>query len=107
MFSLHCNKQAAACANKVLGILKRIFTRITKELLCKTSPRVLCPTVVPVSGLGHPTHWRGYRDGQPAKLVFDLADLPYEERLKELGIYSIYCRRQCGDVIEININVDC
>jgi len=31
VFSLQCNK-AAACATEVLGILKRNFTRITKEL---------------------------------------------------------------------------
>jgi len=37
---------------------------------------------------------------QATKLVFDLADLPYEKRLKELGIYSLYCWRQSGDLIE-------
>jgi len=37
---------------------------------------------------------------QATKLVFDLADLPCEERLKELGIYSLYRWRQHGDFIE-------
>ena len=35
------------------------------------------------------------------KLEDSLADLPYKSRLKELGIYSLYCQRQLGDFIEI------
>jgi len=31
VFSLHCNK-AATCATKALGMLKKTFMRITKEL---------------------------------------------------------------------------
>ena len=29
-----------------------------------------------------------------------VVDLPCESRLKKLGIYSLYCQRQCGDLIE-------
>ena len=30
----------------------------------------------------------------------ELVKLPYETKLRELGIYSLYCRQQCGDLIE-------
>ena len=34
------------------------------------------------------------------KLVREFAKQPYESRLKALGIYSLYCKRQRGDLIE-------
>jgi len=34
------------------------------------------------------------------KLVSELARLPYESRLKALGIYFLFCWRQHGDLIE-------
>lgn len=35
------------------------------------------------------------------KLVIELTKLPYESRLRKLRLYSPYCRRQRGDVIEV------
>ena len=34
------------------------------------------------------------------KLLPSLFDLPYETRLERLGLYSLYCRRQRGDLLE-------
>ena len=34
------------------------------------------------------------------KLLFSLSHLPYESRLLKLQLYSLYCRRQRGDLIE-------
>ena len=34
------------------------------------------------------------------KLVREFAELPYKLRLQKLGIHSLYCRRQRGDLIE-------
>ena len=35
------------------------------------------------------------------RLVPGLADLPYEERLQQLHLHSLYCRRQRADLITI------
>ena len=34
------------------------------------------------------------------KLVPHLSNLPYKEWIQILNLYSLYCRRQCGDLIE-------
>lgn len=102
--SLHCDK-AAASATKVLGMLKRTFPVFSRELfvfLYKTYVRPLMEYCVQL--------WSPYlsRDidalekvqRRATKLVKPLAKLSYESRLKELKIYSLYCRRQRGDLIE-------
>ena len=34
------------------------------------------------------------------KLLPQLANLPYQQRIQRLKMYSLYCRRQRGDLIE-------
>ena len=88
-------------------MLKRTFVRISKELftfLYKTYVRhhqeycvqLWCPYLAKdIDTLERVQRWA-------TKLVAALANQPYESRLKELGIYSlyIYCRRQHGNLIE-------
>ena len=35
------------------------------------------------------------------KLIKGYEKLPYDQRLKSLGIYTLFCRRQQGDLIEL------
>ena len=35
------------------------------------------------------------------KLVHGLSSMPYQNWLKLLGLYSLYCHRQRGDLIEV------
>ena len=103
-FSLQCNK-AAASATRVLGMLRRTFTFNSKELfilLYKTYVRPLLEYCVQL--------WCPYLAGdidtlervqrRDTKLVPEVSKLPYECRLRKLDIYSLYCRRKRGDLIE-------
>ena len=35
------------------------------------------------------------------KMVRGLGNLLYEQKLKSLYFYALFCRRQCGDLIEV------
>ena len=37
---------------------------------------------------------------QATKLIPQLAKLPYSQRIQNLDMYSLYCRRQRGDLVE-------
>ena len=102
--SLQCNK-AAASAMRVLGMIRRTFTFNSKELfifLYKTYVRPLLEYCVQL--------WCPYLAGdidtlervqrRATKLVPEFSKLPYESRLRKLDIYSLYCRRKRGDLIE-------
>ena len=101
--SLHCDKTAAA-ATRILGMLKRTFTKFSKELfifLYKTSVRpqleycvqLWCPY------LAQDINTLENVQRQVTKLVNELVKLPYESRLRKLRLYSLYCRQQRGDLI--------
>ncbi|XP_065883915.1 uncharacterized protein [Dysidea avara] len=99
---LHCDK-AAAAATRILGMLKRTFTKFSKEFfyLPETYVRPQLEYCIQL--------WCPYlaRDidtlenvqRQATKLVNGLVKLPYESRLRELELYSLYCRWQRGDLI--------
>ena len=104
-FTLHCDN-ASSKAMQSLGLIKRTFTHLTKECFLILYKAYICPHLeycVPI--------WNPYlsksiekleRIQQGAtKLVASLMHLPYEERLQHLDLYSLYCHRQRGDLIEV------
>ena len=97
---------AAAKANRILGLIKKTFTYITKEsflILYKTYVRPHLEYCVQAWS----PHFQKEKDvlekvqRRATKMVPELRQLPYENRLKQLGIFTLENRRIRGDVIEV------
>ena len=93
--SLHCQK-AVASAAKILGMIRRTFVNISKDLfvfLYKTYVRphleycvqLWCPYLAKDIDMVEKVQMRA------TKLVKGIARLPYTDRLQKLGLYSLYC----------------
>ena len=102
--SLHCRK-AAVKASQALGLIRRTFKINSAEMflfLYKMYVRPLLEYYV--------QSWSPYlaRDinilekvqRRATKHVYGLNSLPYEGCLEKLQLYSLFCRRQRGDMIE-------
>ena len=91
-------------ANRLLGMIRRTFTYLPKEsflLLYKTYVR---PRVEYCQQAFYPYLKKDCREiekvqRRATKLVKDIADLPYEERLKKLGLFSLKYRRDRADML--------
>ena len=102
--SLQCRK-AAAKTMQVLSLLRRSFKLFSVDLLTflykmyvrlhlEYCIQVWSPYLVKDIDLLEKVQRRA------TKLLPSLFDLPYETHLERLGLYSLYCRRQRGDLIE-------
>ena len=102
--TLQCQK-AANKAMQVMGMVRRSFKYLTKEfflLLYKSLIRPHLEYCIP--------SWSPYLAKDidlfekiqhcATKLVSDISSLAYTDRLRCLGLYSLYCQRQRGDLIE-------
>ena len=91
---------------RVLSMIRRSFVNISKEtfiFLYTTYVRPHLEYCAPI--------WSPYlvRDilvlekvqRRATKLVKGYEKFSYEQRLKSLGIYTLFCRHQCGDLIEV------
>ena len=75
------------CENCVFFLPVNILTGVTRRLL---GPHDTLPCVLMLEKIQH----------RATKLISQLANLPYQECIQNLNIYSLYCRRECGDLIE-------
>ena len=104
-FLMQCSK-AANKAMQALGRIKRTFKYITPQsflILYKTYIRPHLEYCTPAWSpfLAKDIDIIEKVQHRSTKLVVALADLPYEDRLRHLDLYSLYCRRQRADLITI------
>ena len=92
-------------ANKILGMIRRAFTYIDKD-----SMRQLYTSLIrPILEYGHVITYPRYKKSEillesiqhrATKMVPELKDLDYEDRLRVMNLQSLYYRRDRGDMIE-------
>ena len=102
--SLQCRK-AAAKAMQVLGLLRRSFKLFSVDLLTFLYKMYVRPHLEYCIQVWSPYLAKDIDllekvQRRATKLLPSLFDLSYETRLERLGLYSLYCRRQRGDLIE-------
>ncbi|KAK4817764.1 hypothetical protein QYF61_026987 [Mycteria americana] len=100
---LNVSEQCAAAAvkaNQRLGCTCRGITSRERDVIialsaCQASPGVLCPVPVPT------IQERCRQSGEAMKMVKGLEILPYEERLKESGLFFLEKRRLRRNLITV------
>jgi len=94
---------AAKKANRMLDCINKGITSRDKEVIiplsaCRAIPRIVCSVLVTVVQ-GYCEHpWVQRR---AAKMIKGLGSLPYEESLRELGLFSLWKRTFSGNLITI------
>jgi len=92
--SLHCTK-AVASAMRVLAMIRRAFVNISKELFIFLYRTYVWPHLeycVPIwsPSLGEGINALEKVQKRATKMVRGLGNLPYEQRLKSLDLYTLF-----------------
>ena len=93
-------------ANKMLGIIRRTFSYLNKDSFLMLYKTYVRPHLEYGQQALHPylakdTECLEKVQRRATKLVQCLEHLPYEQRLKELGLYSLYDRRVRADMLTV------
>ncbi|XP_076038459.1 uncharacterized protein LOC143023741 [Oratosquilla oratoria] len=96
----------AAKANSRLGIIKRNFTYMDREILLALYKALVRPILDYASQCWSPYLVKDIKlleqvQRRATKLVPECSELPYEERCKFLGLQTLEDRRKRGDTIEV------
>ena len=99
-------RKAAASAMRVLSMIRRSFTNISKELFAFLYTTYVRPHLEYCVPIWSPYLVRNIEvleklQKRATKLIKGYKKLPYDQRLKSLGIYTLFCHHQCGDLIEV------
>ncbi|PKU34263.1 rna-directed dna polymerase from mobile element jockey-like [Limosa lapponica baueri] len=102
---LNMSEQCAAVAkqaNRMLGYINKSITSRDKEVIislsaCQATPGILCSVLVPAIQKKYVDRLERVQR-KAAKMIKGLGSLPYEERLRELGLFSLEKRRLKGDL---------
>ena len=93
-------------ANRILAIIKRSFTFLNRNIFRKLYKALVRP-IVEYGNVVWATSFVGDRkkiegvQRRATKLVRELRDLPYQERIKNLNLPSLSFRRKRGDMITL------
>ena len=92
--------------NKMLGIMKRTFSYMDKEVLVTLYKTIIRPILEYGNVIWHPMFKRQSIalekvQRRATRLVPELKDLEYSDRLRQLDLYSLKYRRYRGDMIQV------
>ena len=103
-FDSHINQKVNK-ANKILGLIRRSFSYLDREMLITLYKSLVRPHLEYCHTITYPIYDRQAKliegvQRRATKLINYLKDKPYDERLRELKLPSLYYRRLRGDLIE-------
>ena len=103
-FDSHINNKIDK-ANNILGAIRRSFSYLDKTILLRLFTSLVRPQIEYANSVWNP-HLRKHIDSieniqrRATKMVPELKELPYTERLKSLKLPTLAYRRLRGDMIE-------
>jgi ribonucleases P/MRP protein subunit RPP40 len=104
-FARHTDLQVSK-ANRILGLVRRAFEYLSKDMLVRLYKALIRPHLEYCSTVVYPRTKAQLKSVEgvqrrATKLVSELRDKPYDERLRSLALPSMKYRLRRGDMIQI------